>query len=79
MTNDKAKNTCQPYSYEIPPATGPIKTLPIDERADNNANCVAVKRESQSVISNATNAAVPMPPAKFSRTITIPIPKRSVL
>ena len=56
------------------------RTLPTTRyhECSNGANCVAVKRESQSDINNATNAAVPMPPAKFSRTITIPIPKSSV-
>ena len=64
------KNAGQPIDSASTPASGPTQTRPTEANADSKAYCVAVKRWLHRLIKNATKAAVPMPPDRFSAAIT---------
>ena len=63
------KNAGQPIDCASTPASGPTQTRPTEAKALSSAYWVAVKRWLHRLIRNATKAAVPMPPDRFSKAI----------
>ena len=68
------KKAGQPIDSASTPASGPTHTRPTDAKALSSAYCVAVKRWLHRLIRKATKAAVPMPPDRFSKAMTISSP-----
>ncbi len=75
VRNVMKKKLAQPMDSTRYPDVGEIKILPNAARDDSSAYCVAVNRWLHIAMRSDTNAAVPMPPARFSKaTAKISIP-----